>query len=268
MAKLAPGTKEGEGTVRINFEPLETLLEYKDVCKIIAKQILLVRRVLRNKLNKNDFHTYGLYKKGYSVIRHFDFKINPDDKSLEQEDFDYLPSETSDDTELHSVNENNDQSTSGAKSKHFNDQISTKPKHNINEDLPPNLYFDGKGDLESFKRKFKSFVEKEDYDSKKRFSCLKMILGGTAYKIIDHFCETRGLDNDVDAFLYLKDIFIYGISPPEAIMKVKNDCQKDRPPSFRSANDFSQMSCHNCGLAGHYQKDCQIMNDPKVNGSD
>ena len=51
-------------------------------------------------------------------------------------------------------------------------------------------------------------------------------------------------------------------------MKVKNDCQKDSQPSDRSANDFGQMSCHNRGLAGHCQKDCQVMNDPKVNGSD
>ena len=47
MVKMAPGTKEGEGTVRINFETLETLLEYKDVGAKIAKQILLVRRVLK-----------------------------------------------------------------------------------------------------------------------------------------------------------------------------------------------------------------------------
>ena len=86
---MAPGNLEGEGTVRINFVPQETLLEYKGVGTMIAKQIMLARKISKNKLNKEDFHTYGIHKKGETVIRHFDFTVNPDDTCLEDEEFEY-----------------------------------------------------------------------------------------------------------------------------------------------------------------------------------
>ena len=86
---MATGTKEGKGLVRINFVSQETLLQYKGVGIMIAKQILFTRRVLKNKLNKDDFYTYGIYKKGESVIRHFDFTENPNEKCLEEEEFEY-----------------------------------------------------------------------------------------------------------------------------------------------------------------------------------
>ena len=124
---MAPGTREGNGTVQINFVPFKTLLEYKGVGTNIAKQIIFIRKILKNKLKKNDFHSYGIYKKGETVIRHFDFTENPDNSCLEEEDFNYFePSKTVDDTETLSVKQNDQFSlkSNGALANQSNDQVS------------------------------------------------------------------------------------------------------------------------------------------------
>ena len=147
---MAPGTKEGDGTVQINYVTFDTLLEYRGVGTNIAKQIIFIRKLLKNKLKKNDFHNYGIYKKGETVIRHFDFTENPDEGCLEEEDFNYFePSQTVDDTETLSVEQNDRMS--------INSNSATRPKHADEppwarrrpkmKDMPPNLFSTGRGIL-------------------------------------------------------------------------------------------------------------------------
>ena len=221
---MAPGTKEGDGTVQINFVSFETLLEYKGVGTNIAKQIIFVRKLLKNKLNKNDFHSYGIYKNGGTVIRHFDFTENQDEGCLEEEDFNYFENpKIVNDTEQRSVKQSDQLSTNSvtARAKHSDDQVGSRRRPKM-KDLPPNLFFDGKGDFDAFERKFNSFVKMEEYDSKGRFFCLRMMLKGSASDYIDHLFDLGKVDNDIDAFLYLKDRFDSDISPHEAMVNFRN----------------------------------------------
>ena len=221
---MAPGTREGNGTVQINFVPFKTLLEYKGVGTNIAKQIIFIRKILKNKLKKNDFHSYGIYKKGETVIRHFDFTENPDESCLEEEDFNYFePSKTVDDTETLSVKQNDQFSSNsnGAQANHSNDQVWSRRRPKM-KDMPPNLFFDGKGDFDAFERKFNSFVKMEEYDSKGRFFCLRMMLKGSASEYVDHLFDKGRVDNDIDALLFLKDRFDNDMSPHEAMVNFRN----------------------------------------------
>ena len=227
MAQKATGSKDGKGSVQINFVPQETLLQYRGVGTTVAKQILQVRKVLRNKLKKEDFHTYGIYKKGETVIHHFDFTENPDDACLEDEDFEYHEPLRNDITDKF----RDQTATNDARSNGDGDQGWSKTsqiKRPRMKDLPHDLYFDGRGDLDAFKRKFNYFVTMEDYDSVGQFFALKMMLRGTASEYIDYLAEKGKVDNCVDAFIALRDQFNNEINVHEALVNLRSAKQKPK----------------------------------------
>ena len=102
------------------------------------------------------------------------------------------------------------------------------------KDLPPNLFFDGQGDLDAFERKFNAFVKNERYSSEGRFFCLKMMLGGSASEYIDYLASKGKVATDVDAFLALQDQFKNEISPHEALVNLRSARQN----SNESYEDF------------------------------
>ena len=96
------------------------------------------------------------------------------------------------------------------------------------KDLPHDLYFDGRGDLDAFKRKFNYFVTMEDYDSVGQFFALKMMLRGTASEYIDYLAEKGKVDNCVDAFIALRDQFNNEINVHEALVNLRSAKQKPK----------------------------------------
>ena len=240
--------KEGRGQIKINFEPYEVLKNLNDIGPEVARQICRARRITLNKVTKDNWEFYDIWDKK-NIVRHFDFTPNPDEKQLEPAEFNYTKSKekSRQNSQVHEGNQaeiGEIVTTKKANQKQDHKQESSSQKRGRTPNIPKQISFDGSENFETFRNKFRNFVDFNLFDDNTALFCLGMALTGSASRFYEHSKQHGGVNTLTEALNLLKRRFGNNQGDYANMIAFQNARQKREESDVEFAERLSELVHH------------------------